>query len=111
LTVPALFLLRRRPDPYRPETLLAVGWAFGTWLVYAALSNNYAGICCSVRWFVPLLAAGYYLLARLLSERPRWRLDFVVLSGWGAVLGAVMWYQGTWACEFTGAFEIQGAAL
>jgi hypothetical protein len=48
-------LLRRRPAEW-VEILGGCGWCAGTWLLYAALSNNYAGVCCSVRWFVPLLA-------------------------------------------------------
>jgi len=37
-------------------------WCLGVWLLYAALSNNYGGLCCSIRWFVPLLAPAVYWL-------------------------------------------------
>jgi hypothetical protein len=76
--------------------LLCYGWALGTWLVFALLSNNFSGWCLSVRWFVPLLAGGYFLLALLLRERPDLRLDFLLLTGWGLVLAPQMWVAGTW---------------
>src|SRR5262249_16580770 len=68
LAVPAVPLLLWRDRPaglqcsmgLRLEILFAAAWCAGTWLIYAALSNNYAGNCCSVRWFVPLLAPGFF---------------------------------------------------
>lgn len=93
--VAAPFLWRRLPD-LRVEILFAAGWCVGTWLIYAALSNNYSGVCCSVRWFLPLLAPGCFLLALLLREYPRWRFDFLFLAVWGTVLGVVMWRNGPW---------------
>ncbi|HEY1861894.1 MAG TPA: hypothetical protein VGG61_16150 [Gemmataceae bacterium] len=100
---PALFLLpvafvvlaRRRPKEW-PELLLAVFWSVGAWLAYAATSNNASGLCCSIRWFVPLLAAAYFVLAVLLREQPRWRIDFLVLSAWGILLAATMAWYGPW---------------
>jgi hypothetical protein len=59
-------------------------------------SNNYSGQCCSVRWFVPLLAPGYYLLALFLRENPFWRPAHLILGGWGVVLGALMGSKGPW---------------
>jgi hypothetical protein len=64
--------------------------------MYAVLSNNMAGGCCSIRWFVPFLAPSYWLLAVLLCNRPHYRADFVALSAWGGVLSAVMWWNGPW---------------
>jgi hypothetical protein len=111
LAVPAAgFLLRRLPRE-RPLLLLACGWGAGTWLTYAVLSNNYAGACCSVRWFVPLLAAGYYLLALLVREYPGYRADFLVLSAWGAVLAGLMWREGPWGYALPLFWPVQGAAL
>jgi hypothetical protein len=43
---------------------------------------------------VPLLAPAYCWLALLLRDAPQFRLDFVVLSGWGAVLAAYFWPGG-----------------
>jgi hypothetical protein len=96
LLLPALILMPRRKLAERPELLLAFGWNAATWLAYAATSNNYSGLCCSIRWFVPLLASSYYMLAVLLREFPRFRADFLLLSGWGAVLAAIMTWHGTW---------------
>jgi hypothetical protein len=79
-----------------PELLLAAFWCGGVWLLYAAASTNYSGACCSVRWFVPLLAPGYYALAVLLRDFPTYRRDFAVLSGWAAVMALLMWRQGPW---------------
>jgi hypothetical protein len=90
-----ILLLRRRPAGLA-EAIFGCAWAGGMWLVYAAFSNNYAGVCCSVRWFVPLLVPGYYVLALLLREYPEYRWDFYVLSGWGAVMAGLMWWQGPW---------------
>jgi hypothetical protein len=42
------------------------------------------------------LASSYYVLALLLREYPRYRADFLLLSGWGLVLAALMAWQGTW---------------
>jgi hypothetical protein len=93
LAVPLLLWRRVREWP---ELLWGTAWAAGTWLVYAAGSNNYAGLCCSIRWFVPLLAPGCLTLAVVLRERP-WLLgDFSVLGGWGAVLAGYAWLRGPW---------------
>ncbi len=74
VAVPGTWLLLSRPRPERPEILLCVFWFLGIWLAYGATSNNAAGVCCSIRWFVPLLGPGYYLLAlvaaNIRSTRP-----------------------------------------
>jgi hypothetical protein len=69
-------------------------WALGVWLVYAALSTNYGGTCCTIRWFTPLLAPAYFVLALQLRDSPRYRIDFIVLSGVGAVLATCFWLGG-----------------
>ena len=111
LLVPAgAFLLCLRPREW-PELLLAWGYCGATWLVYAALSNNYAGGCCSVRWFVPLLAPAYYVLAVLLKFAPRFRIDLLLLTVWGIFLVSLAWYDGPWYDRLPGYWYIQGAAL
>jgi hypothetical protein len=80
----------------RAELLGLLAWCTATWLLFAVLSNNMGGACCSVRWFVPFLAPAYWLLAILLRDRPEFRADFIVLSVWGAVLGGIMWWIGPW---------------
>ena len=81
-------------DSRRVETICFGLWGLGVWLLYAALSTNFAGTCCTIRWFVPLLAPAYFWLALLLRDHPEYRIDFVVLSGWGAVLAGYFWVGG-----------------
>jgi hypothetical protein len=90
--------LRRRPAEL-PEVLWAAAWCLGTWLLYSLLSNNYSGTCCSIRWFVPLVAAAYYIVAVLVRESPQYRLDLAVLTGVGLLVGASMWSVGPWTPE------------
>ena len=89
-------VLCRRPP--REAALLACGaaWSVATWLTYAALSNNYSGACASIRWFVPLLAPAYLLLAVVLRERPHWRPTIAAVSGLGALLALPAWWRGPW---------------
>ena len=46
------------------------------------------GLCLSIRWFVPFLAPGYYVLALYLRRCPERLSDLALLSGWGALLMA-----------------------
>jgi hypothetical protein len=46
LVLPALVGLLRRRRPESPEVCFAAGWIGGTWLLYAATSNNCSGLCC-----------------------------------------------------------------
>ena len=70
LAVPGAWLLLRQPRPERPEALVCVFWCIGIWLAYSATSNNASGVCCSIRWFVPLVGPGYFLLALLAASTP-----------------------------------------
>jgi hypothetical protein len=79
-----------------PELLYAACCCGGIWLAYALTSNNYSGMCCSIRWFVPMLAPSYFVLALALGQNPRLTWPFLVLSAWGALLAAIMWYVGPW---------------
>ncbi len=107
--LPALW--RRRPAE-QPEIIFACLFFSGAWLIYAVSSNNYSGACCSIRWFVPLLAPGWYLLAVLVREQPEYGEDLMVLGGFGALLGAVMWWYGPWAERMTpGYWLINALAL
>jgi hypothetical protein len=95
-----------------PTLLFAAAWCVTTWLLYAATSRNYSGACCSIRWFVPLLAPGYYALAVVLARWPRYRVDFLLLSGWGVILMAVALRAGPWTAHMVPAFwPIHAAAL
>jgi hypothetical protein len=93
LALPALVVLLRQAGPYRPEVGWAACFSTGTWLLYAAASNNSSGQCLSIRWFVPLLAPGYLVLALFLRDRPKYRADFLLLSAWGALFVALVGAQ------------------
>lgn len=89
------WLLWRRPREL-PELVALGGWCLGTWLLYAVTSTNHSGQCCSVRWFVPLLAPGYLVLIVLLRDLPACRGDFLLLSAWGLIVGGLTWQKGPW---------------
>jgi hypothetical protein len=89
-----LLLFRRRPET--PELLFVGAWCSGSLLLYAATAAHLAGACCSIRWFVPLVAPLFFALAILLRDCPRRRKDFVLLSVAGLPLGSWMWRKGTW---------------
>jgi hypothetical protein len=106
----AAVLLRRHRENWR-EVLWAAACCAGTWLLYAATSNNSSGQCCSIRWFVPLLAPAYYVLALFLQRYPQYRVDFLVLSAWGMLLVLLM-HEGPWIQHMVPFFwPIQAAAL
>jgi hypothetical protein len=111
LIFPALAILWRRHREVRREVLWAAGCCVGTWLLYAATSNNSSGQCCTIRWFVPLLAPAYYVLALFLQRYPGYRTDFLILSGWGLLL-VLMMREGPWIQHMVPFFwPIQAAAL
>lgn len=88
-------LFRRRPGEW-PELAAVAFWAIGTWLLYGALSVNFSGDCCSIRWFVPLLATGYFALAILIRDDARFRYGLALLSALGLPLAVMMWWHGPW---------------
>jgi hypothetical protein len=96
LAVVGILPLLRRAREARPELLFALGWGLATWLAYALTSTNYSGRCCSVRWYLPLLAPAYLVLAQLLQSWPRTARDLWILTGSGCLLGIVMWQFGPW---------------
>ncbi|MGH7171629.1 MAG: hypothetical protein ACRELG_15240, partial [Gemmataceae bacterium] len=111
LTIPAFVVLLRRHRELRREVLWALGCCVGAWLLYAAASNNSSGLCLSIRWFVPLLAPAYYMLALFLRHEPRYRIDFLILSAWGTLLMLLM-REGPWIKHMVPLFwPIQAAAL
>jgi hypothetical protein len=64
--------------------------------LFAVLSDNLGGYCLSIRWFVPLLVPGFWVLARLLVECVSLRIDFALLTAWGLVIGWLTWPSGPW---------------
>lgn len=93
------FKTRGAYAPRSPLTILCVAWCAGVWLLYAATSRNLSGACCSIRWFVPLIAPLTYLLAQYLKRRPEHERDLFVLGGWGGVMMALAWWQGPFALK------------
>jgi hypothetical protein len=111
LCLPAFVLVIRRRRRHERGLVWAGAVCAGSWLLYAATSNNSSGQCCSIRWFVPLLAPGFFVLGVLLRQYPRYRSDFLVLSAWGVLLVALM-REGPWMMHMVPFFwPIQAAAL
>jgi hypothetical protein len=96
LALPGMVALLRWRGRELPEILFAGCTCVGIWLAYALTSTNSSGLCCSVRWFVPLLAPGYLVLGLSLRQHPLYCWDFLVLSGWATVLAGIMWWKGPW---------------
>ena len=88
--------LLRRTYPERPLVIAGLLWAVGTWLLYAATSNNLSGVCCSIRWFVPLLVPGFLAVCIVLRDRPETKKDLVILGAGSIALGIEMAYFGPW---------------
>ncbi len=96
LALAGLVRLAAKSKPDRPALAFVGGW----WLLavgaYAATSTNLSGECPSVRWFVPLLAPGYWALGLTLKRYPWLTLDlaWLTLIGIGPML--LMWQGGPW---------------
>jgi hypothetical protein len=89
-------LVLKRAGRDRLEILALAAWCAMGWLMYGVLSKNHGGHCVSIRWFLPFLAPGFWLLAKVLVERPEFRRDFLILTACGLVLSASAWKVGTW---------------
>lgn len=110
LCFPALATLGR--SKWRLELLAGLGWCGGAWILYSLMSNNHSGGSCSVRWFVPFLAPGFFLLATYLAACPDRIADLAVLGGWGTILGLTMWWVGPWTTRMIpGLWPVVGCAL
>ncbi len=84
----------------RPTDRAAVGFCAG-WSalavgVYAATSTNLSGAAASVRWFVPLLAPGYWVLGLTLRAHPWLWPDLAWLTLCGVGPAVLMWAAGPW---------------
>ena len=76
--------------------LAALFWCVSTWLLAAVSSTNRSGQCLSVRWFLPLLAAGFVYLAILLRNRPDLIPDFRLAAVWGVPIAILSAIYGLW---------------
>jgi hypothetical protein len=111
LVLPAAVVLLRRCRTRRPEVLWALGCCSGVWLLYAASSNNSSGQCLSIRWFLPLLAPTYFVIALLVRRFRSYRAPFLLLTGWSVLLLSGMG-EGPWSRHAVpGFWVIQLAAL
>ncbi|MDQ7010533.1 MAG: hypothetical protein Q9M29_01805, partial [Mariprofundaceae bacterium] len=109
--IAGIVMLKRR-HPETPEVVWAFACSMLTWLVYAWHSNNYSGNCCTIRWFVPLLAQGYFVLALALRRSSGYQAHIVFFSIWGAFQVGMMWWEGPWMMRMVpGYWGIQGAVL
>ena len=92
----AIVILYKRGKQERRILAFALLWVLGAWLLYAAASNNYAGGGIAIRWFVPFLAPGYWIVGRLMKAEPRYWPDFIWLSIVGLGLAMAMQLVGMW---------------
>ncbi len=112
LAFPASWWLLRQRGRDLALVSFSVAWCALTWLMYAVNSTNSSGQCCSIRWFLPLLAPGFFVMGLALRDRKDWRPPFFVLSCWGALLATQMIEPGPWMQHMVPYFwQIQGAAL
>jgi hypothetical protein len=98
LAAPALAIVwhRRQTMEEWPTVVGACAFVATTWVTYAALSTNFAGVSASIRWFVPWLAPVYFVLCVWLhTVRQAW-IPFAALSGIGAIIIFSMWPKGPW---------------
>jgi hypothetical protein len=79
----------------RPELLFAALICAGTWTLYSIAATT-TGLSASIRWFVPLLAPAFFGLAIMLQARPSLLDQFKVLTQFGALLTAVLFWTGPW---------------
>jgi hypothetical protein len=107
----AVMIEKRALLPELPEMLFSFAWSGAVWLVYAWGSNNASGVCATIRWFVPLLAPGYYVLLMVLRYRPDRYPEFLALAAGGMLLSALMWYYGPWMRMVPGYWFIVGVTL
>ncbi len=92
-------LLKHRRLPETAELWFCLCFCVGSWLLYSWGSNNYSGQCVSIRWFLPLLAPGYFIAVIHLRERPDAWPHYLILLSWGMLLGVLMWWQGPWTAR------------
>lgn len=105
LIVPAAVVVVWRALPRRRvDVVCTAGCCVATWILYAALSNNFSGLCRSVRWLLPLLGPAFYLLALGMRVESRLRLELAILAVFGAAGTAAAWPFGPWSIEFVPCF-------
>jgi len=104
LVVPAAVVLWRCRVAHLPEAIFCLAIGGCVWIVYAVGSTNYAGACVSIRWFVPLVGLGYFVVIALLREAPGAAGDFGILTVGGVALMASAWPEGPWRLNLLPAY-------
>ena len=80
LAFPAAWSLLRQRGRETSLVAFAIGLSWLTWLMYAVNSTNSSGQCCSIRWFLPLLAPGYFVTVLALRDLPSTWLPTLFLA-------------------------------
>ncbi len=98
LFLPLLMLPGLLRNRYAERRVFIAGfaWGVGTWLLYAATSINQSGGCCSIRWFVPLLAPGFVAVAIIVRDNLTMRNEIYILGVGSTLLGLSMAISGPW---------------
>jgi hypothetical protein len=86
----------RRVLPEWPVVVFALTLSAASWLAYGVLSTNRSGEALSIRWFVPLLAPLFYVVAVDLRGVVNDRRTFALLSVVGVALIVAAWPGGPW---------------
>jgi hypothetical protein len=89
--LPALFVLFRRGGRLRPLGFVGLGVFSITLLFYSVVSNNFSGGVCSIRWFLPLIPLGYYLIAVAFHALPSAVDTFLLVGTFCAPLAFDKW--------------------
>jgi len=103
----AVLLFRRYPADRR-AVAVAGGWMLIGATPYVLASNNFSGACLSIRWFVPFLAPGFWLIGMLLRRRPECVVDLVWLTVGGVILGYHMLPGGPWKPDAAPCLDLVG---
>ncbi|MGL6074506.1 MAG: hypothetical protein ACRC8S_10130 [Fimbriiglobus sp.] len=82
--------------PERTWLLWLIGWWVMCQVPYVLLSDNFSGVCLSIRWFLPLLAIAAPLLAISLNRFPGLRWPLLAALPLGLYLGYEEMNLGTW---------------
>jgi hypothetical protein len=90
-----ILVWRYQREQRRTVAFVAVWFLLG-FMAYAISSTNLSGACCSIRWFVPYLAPMFWIIALMLKDSPRYRIDLLWLTLIGLPFGILMWWQGPW---------------
>ncbi len=94
LAAVAFLLVRSRGDWV--AIAVACGWVVIGATPYVLGSDNLSGVCLSIRWFVPFLAPGFWLIGLLLRRAPICAVDLAWLSAGGLALSYYMLKAGPW---------------